>query len=32
MQGYRYNVLYGDFHVKSVGRDELQRAWMISLE
>jgi prepilin-type processing-associated H-X9-DG protein len=32
MQGYRYNVLYGDFHVKSVDRDKLQQAWMIELQ
>jgi general secretion pathway protein G len=31
MRGYRYNVLYGDFHAKSVARDELQRSWAIDL-
>lgn len=28
---YRYNALYGDFHVKSVNFDTLQTAWNIQL-
>jgi general secretion pathway protein G len=31
LTGYRYNVLYGDFHAKSVTRDSLQRSWMVEL-
>lgn len=27
LRGYRYNVLYGDLHVKSVSFDQLQKAW-----
>lgn len=26
-RGYRYNVLFGDFHVKSLTYDQLQTAW-----
>lgn len=32
LRGYRYNVLYGDFHVKSVPRDELMKAWATELQ
>jgi general secretion pathway protein G len=30
-RGYRYNVLFGDFHAKSETRDELDRAWQVEL-
>ncbi|HMS54400.1 MAG TPA: prepilin-type N-terminal cleavage/methylation domain-containing protein [Fimbriimonadaceae bacterium] len=28
---YRYNVLFGDLHAKSLNYDELQRAWRVDL-
>jgi len=31
MRGYRYNTLFGDFHAKSLNRDQLQSAWAIEL-
>jgi prepilin-type N-terminal cleavage/methylation domain-containing protein len=31
LNGYRYNCLYGDFHVKSVSFNQLQQAWMTEL-
>lgn len=31
LNGYRYNVLYGDFHAKSVPWQSLQKSWMIEL-
>lgn len=31
LTSYRYNVLYGDFHAKSVTRDSLQKSWAIEL-
>ena len=31
MRTYRYNVLFGDFHAKSLARDQLQRAWAVEL-
>lgn len=27
VRGYRYNTLFGDFHVKSITRDQLDEAW-----
>lgn len=30
-RGYRYNVLFGDFHAKSLTYDELQAAWSVDL-
>lgn len=29
--GYRYNVLFGDLHVKNVSFDQIRQAWNISL-
>lgn len=31
LHGYRYNCLYGDFHVKSLTFDQLQAAWATKL-
>jgi general secretion pathway protein G len=31
LRSYRYNTLFGDFHVKSLSRDTLQRAWATDL-
>lgn len=31
LHGYRYNCLYGDFHVKNVSHDQLQDAWATDL-
>jgi general secretion pathway protein G len=30
-RGYRYNILYGDWHVKNGSRDQLQQAWAVPL-
>ncbi len=27
LRGYRYNVLFGDFHAKSLSKDQMQQAW-----
>lgn len=31
LHGYRYNCLFGDFHVKSLAYDQLQAAWATKL-
>jgi general secretion pathway protein G len=31
MRGYRYNCLFGDFHAKSLSRDQMQTAWATPL-
>jgi len=31
LHSYRYNCLFGDFHVKSLAYDQLQQAWMTKL-
>lgn len=31
IRGYRYNTLFGDFHAKSLTRDQLDAAWAIQL-
>lgn len=30
-RGYRYNVLYGDFHAKNASYEQYQRAWSVGL-
>ena len=32
LRTYRYNTLYGDFHVKSLNFDQLEKAWQTPLE
>ena len=31
LRGYRYNVLFGDFHAKSLSKDQMQQAWATPL-
>ncbi|MER3495913.1 MAG: hypothetical protein C4320_03370 [Armatimonadota bacterium] len=31
LRSYRYNTLFGDFHVKSLTRDTLDQAWALQL-